>query len=135
MENTQKQLASWDEVQIKPATEYVKFKKPDVKTGIPVEEVFVIKNWEIFWADEKDFNDNSKIVKKIKFKCDVVAIGQKIVNNTKISNSSSRFITAIKPWLQNKSPNVAVFLSIMKIGNGKDTNFVIKEVQATELYQ
>lgn len=134
MTETQNQLASWDDVQLKTATDFVKFQDPDAQTGIPVEQVFVIKNWQLFWADEKDYNDKNKTVRKVKFTADVVAIDGKLVTK-KISTSSSRFINAVKPRLKDKTPTVGVYLSIMKVGKDNATNYVVKEVPATELYK
>lgn len=128
----QTQVANWDDVQIKSMTEFVKFQDADKDTGIPVEQVFAVRNWTLFWADETDYNDKNKTVKKVKFTADVVGIDGKLATK-KIATSSSRFINAVKPRLKDKQPTNIVFLSIMKVGKDNATNYVVKEVPATEL--
>lgn len=129
---TQTEVANWDDVQIKSTTDFVKFQDPDKETGIPVEQVFAVKNWNLVWADEPDYNDKTKKVRKVKFNADVVGIDGKLVNK-KISTSSSRFINAVKPRLKDKQPTSVVFLAIMKVGKDNATNYVVKEATATEL--
>ena len=128
----QKNIATWDEVQTAKQTTYVKFQDADKLTGIPVEQTFAVKNWQLFWSEEKDFNDKTKTVKKIKFQCDVVGEDGKIVQK-KISNSSSRFINAIKPVLKDKKPESIVFVTVTKLGTGTATSYYVKEAKPTVL--
>lgn len=124
--------ATWDDVQIKPKADYVSFIEPDKDTGVPVSQVFAVKNWTLTWRDEADYNDKSKTIKKVRFDCDVVGIDGKLTSK-KIGTSSSRFINAIKPHLKDKSPSSIVFLDIMKVGRNESVNYVIKVVAPTLL--
>jgi len=124
MTDTQTQVANWDDVQ-QTTTDFVKF-----KAG--VKQVFAIKNWTLFWAEEPDFNDKQKKVRKVKFNCEVIGEDGKLVSK-KISTSSSRFINAVKPKLQGKQPTTITFLAIAKIGEGNGTNYFVEDATPTEL--
>jgi hypothetical protein len=131
MTEQQEQKTTWEWKEIGNASDFVKF-EPGVRM------IYAITNIKRNMVQTTDFNDKTKMIWTPEFYADVIAEAKsgadKVTKvNKKIKTFSKAFISAVKPLLQNLSPDQTVFLSIKRIGEGTKTAYDVEIVKPLPL--
>lgn len=114
-ETKQEVLASWDEAQSSSFVEFIDGER----------HTYAVKDWKLVKVQKPSYDDKTKLVDMIEFRCDVVAIDGKQAK-AKIGTTSKRFIAGVRQFLEKATPGSIVFLSIKRIGKDNATNYDVE---------
>jgi len=86
----------------------------------------VITNWKIIKTDK--FQDDKNSAPKYEFVSEVVEEDGKAVSEKVFSTTSNGLKTKLRPIFENKDPTTKVKIRLMKVGEGFDTKYSVKEL-------